>query len=66
MYQEKTKESEYVEMNDERLSWAFRILIHVQQYPISHNKNSLYCGWKKLGRFIILGYTQAFKIAHAR
>ena len=54
MYQEKTKESEYVEMNDERLSWAFRILIHVQQYPISHNKNSLIIVDEK-GRFIILG-----------
>ena len=46
MYQWKTEESEYIAWGSTQLR-RFRDFIHVQQYPISHEKPVVYLGWKK-------------------
>ena len=39
--------------HDDRLSWAFRVFIHVPQYPISLEKPVYNNIWDEKGRFII-------------
>lgn len=46
------------------LSWAFRILIHVGQYPIWRKKKQSIFRIKRVDSWY--GYPEAFKIAHAR